>query len=288
MEKLISLPLFCVLLLAFASCGKTEEELEPPTTQTKPLEIPVQPMISEVSGIADSKANPGHLWAQEDSGNPAQLYLLHHNGTVTKQVMIKGVKNRDWEDIALWDGEIYLADTGDNNENATSYTIYHFPEPSLGVDTIKTVSAIPFRYANGSHDAEAFLVDPTTKDILLITKRETPSKIYKIAYPYSSTSLNVAEPVGSLPYTNVVSAALSPNGQEAIIKTYTTLYHYRQEASEPLTEWLQRKPEILPYKLEPQGEAVTFAIADSGYFTLSEQGLFSAVNLYFYKNESRF
>jgi hypothetical protein len=38
-----------------------------------PSAVIVTPTISEASGIADSKRNPGYLWVHEDSGNPPQL-----------------------------------------------------------------------------------------------------------------------------------------------------------------------------------------------------------------------
>ncbi|WP_125077754.1 hypothetical protein [Rufibacter latericius] len=284
MKTFLFLDFFFSLLLGLAGCGKTEETITPDLTQeVAPVKKPVVPLISEASGIADSKTIPGHLWVQEDSGNPAQLYLLKHDGTVSKKVFIKGARNRDWEDMALHDGQVYLADIGDNNRTVKEYFIYHFPEPSRATDTVQNVSVIRFQYPDGSHDAEAFLIDPKTKDILLFTKTDTLSRIYKITHPFSSTSLNSAKLVGNLPYSYVVSATLAPNGKEALVKTYGALYHYNQKANEPLEEYLLKDFETWPYSIEPQGEAVTFAAADSGYFTLSEKGLASAVNLYFYK-----
>jgi hypothetical protein len=115
---------------------------------------------------------------QEDGGNPPQLILLNHSGTVQKTVYIKGAVNRDWEDMGLAGTDIYIADIGDNNSVYQEYTFYKFPEPFSSVDTISNFETIRFRYPDRPHDAEAFLVDPSTNDIYIITKRDSSSRIY--------------------------------------------------------------------------------------------------------------
>lgn len=242
-------------------------------------------MVGEISGIADSKLNPGYLWGEEDSGNPPQIYLIGHDGTVAKKIYIKAVTNRDWEDMALSGNDIYIAETGDNNLSYTEYGFYKFPEPSATIDTVKNIESIRFKYPDGPHDAEAFLVDAASKDIYIITKRDNTSKVYKLAYPYSTAALNTATEAGSLPYSGVVSAAISIDGKEIIIKTYPALFHYKKNDGETIVQALQKNFTILPYKLEPQGEAISFASDNSGFYTLSEKGFGSSVNLYFYKRK---
>jgi hypothetical protein len=250
-----------------------------------PVVKQVGPIINEASGIADSKTNPGYLWVEEDSGNPPQLYLLGHDGKVLKTIYIKGAVNRDWEDLALVNDTIYVADIGDNNLGFPDYTIYQFAEPSASTDTVASFSAIHFTYPDGAHDAEALLIDPVTKDIYIITKRDAFSKIYKLSFPYSTTSVDTVSLVGALNYNNVVSAAFAPDGREIIIKTYLALYYYTRSQNETIEQVLGKSYTILPYTPEPQGEAVTFANDNSGFFTLSEKGFATTVNLYFYSRE---
>jgi hypothetical protein len=283
MKKYVSFIFFLFYALLLLACNK-----ELPSSGTTlvfdsiPVIKPVIPIINEASGIADSKINSGYLWVEEDSGNPPQLYLLGHDGKVLKTVYIKGAINRDWEDMAIANDTIYVADIGDNNEVFPDYSIYQFAEPSSSTDTITSFNTIRFMYPDGSHDAEAFLVDTYTKDIYIITKRDDPSKIYKLSFPYSITSVNTAVLVGSLTYPGVVSAAISQSGKEIIIKTYTALYYYTRSSGEVIEQALNKNYTILPYIPEPQGEAITFAANSSGFFTLSEKGFASSVNLYFY------
>lgn len=242
--------------------------------------------IREASGIAASKSIPNHLWVHEDSGTPTQLFLIGHDGKIVKTVFLKGIVNRDWEDMAIAGSDIYLADIGNNNNNYPDCTIYQFMEPSATTDTVKVFTSIRFKYEDGAHDAEALLVDPQSKDIFIITKKENPSAIYKIAYPYSTSAVNSATLSGRLAYSGAVGAALSPDGKEIIIKTYTGLNYYTRNAGESIDAALQRTSKTLGYVMEIQGEAVTFAANNSGFFTLSETGpLNFPVNLYFYSRK---
>ena len=247
-----------------------------------PIVKPVVPIINECSGIADSKKNPGKIWVEEDSGNPSQLHLLGSDGVVVKTIFISGSVNRDWEDICLAAGKLYIGDIGDNNAVHSECIIYRFDEPLSTVDTVKTVESIRYVYADGPRDAEAFIVDPVSKDIFIITKRDNPSRIYKLAFPYSTTAVNTAQQVSSLTYSGVVSAALSPNGKEILLKTYIGIQHFSRASGESISDALKKKFTNIHYVREPLGEAISFAIDSSGFFTLSEKGLATSVNLYFY------
>ncbi len=285
MRIFLSYLLFGAIALLFCSCDQFTQSPVSVKSLFKgtPVERAVKPLIEETSGITDSKANPGNLWAQEDSGRPAQLFLLGHDGKVLKTVTLKGISNRDWEDMALVGNELFVGDIGDNNQTYPEYFIYQFTEPASTTDTVRNIKQIRFRYPDGAHDVEAFVVDPATKDIYLLTKQDNPAKLYKIAYPYDYNALNQAAFVGNIKYTGLVSASLSADGQEILLKTYTSLYYYRRGSNEAMADALLKDFTNIPYNMEPQGEAVAFAADNSGFFTLSEKGLAATVNLHFYE-----
>jgi hypothetical protein len=275
---------FLSCLFLIISCNKNGTgKGEGPLFDSTPVIKPLNPIINEISGIADSKLNTGYMWGQEDSGTPTQLYLINHDGTVLKTIFLKNTVNRDWEDMALVDGQVYIAETGDNSQVYPDYLFYKFPEPAQATDTVKDIETIRFTYPDGPHDAEAFLVDPVTKDIFIITKRDVPSRIYKLAFPYGTA--NVVTPAGTLGYSGVVSAALSSDGKEIIVKTYTELFHYKRYSSQSITQALQGDSTLIKYVVEPQGEAISFAADNSGFYTVSEKGFASYVNLNFYKRK---
>lgn len=280
------------IVLLFSTCQQhSNAELVKPVFSDTPLAVPVKAgVIDEASGIADSRANPGFLWVEQDSGNPPELALLAHNGNHAKKIYIKGLDNRDWEDLALAKGPeangyyIYLAEIGDNLLQYANYFIYRMKEPSVSADTVFTYEKIAFKYPDGANNAEAILVDSDTKDIYIITKSDIKTNIYKLAYPQSTTAITQASLVGSLPLTVVVGAAISPDGSEIIVKTYTTLNYWKRTGGESIEQVLKKPATSLKYTLEIQGEAVCFKNDNSGFFTLSEKpAMAAAVSLNFYK-----
>ena len=285
---------FIPLLILLFGCQKSKTQVEPSvaTFEKLPQTFSITgASIKEASGIADSKSFPGHLWVEQDSGNPPVIYLLKYDGSVTDSVLLEGAINRDWEDIALGSGPddgtnyLYVGDIGDNEAKYPDYTIYRFAEPVAGVEKVSIFDRIDFTYPDGGHDAEAFVVDDVSKDIYIITKREVKSKIYKLPYPQSAGSMNQAVFVADLNYSGVVSAALSANGNEMMIKTYTQLFYYARSQGEEISETLKKTPKTLDYQIEAQGESVSFAIDQSGFFTLSEEAMGIVPKLNFYKRK---
>lgn len=275
-----------ILLLIF--CQKSPDPGELPLNgfEKIPEVISIKKgVIPEASGIADSKRNTGYLWVHQDSGNPPYIYLLKHDGTITDSIFIDGATNRDWEDMVLAGDQLYIGDIGDNNAVRSECRFYYFTEPALGTHKVASFKVIKFKYPDGAHDAEAFLVDPGTKDIYIITKREEKSKVYKLVYPQNTTSLNEAVFVANLTFNGVVSASISPNAKEVIIKTYTNLYYYTKEASQPISVALEKQPSTLDYQVEPQGEAISFSLDNKGFYTLSEKLFNVAPALHYYKRK---
>jgi len=291
------MPLNLLLALVFfigLSCAKDDEEsIGPEGFESIPVANPVAPLIlDEASGIADSKANTGHLWVQQDSGNPNDIALLSHNGALLKKIIIKSAVNRDWEDLATGMGPvngttyIYLADIGDNALVASGYDIYRFPEPTSVMDTVFNWEKIMFQYPDGPHDAEAILVDNQTKDIFIITKQDAPSRVYKLPFPQNLTSINTAILAGTLSFSGATGAAMSNNGTEILVRTYTSVYYWKRTASQSIEEVLASIPVTLETQFEPQGEAICFKNDNSGFFTLSERpSIIAGVNLNFYKRK---
>ncbi len=281
-----------IIILLNCSCKKANKSIDESRSFISiPEKFMLTPdIINEASGIADSKNNPGFLWVEEDGDNPPELTLVSHQGVVQKKIAIRGATNRDWEDITLSSGPepgknyIYLADIGDNGLTYGLYTIYRFEEPMSVMDTVELFDKIQFSYPDGSHDAEALIVDHQTKDIYIITKRDVQSQIFKLTYPQSTSLENKAVLAGKLNYNGVVSAAIAPDGKGIVLKTYQEIHFFPRNTNESIEKSLQRTFTNLPYLQEPKGEAICFGNANGGYFTLSERG-FTSVSLHFYKKK---
>ena len=282
------------VLLIGLSCAKDDENnTDPEGFESIPVANPIPPLIlDEASGIADSKANAGHLWVQQDSGNPTELALLSHDGALLKKINIKSAVNRDWEDLATGAGPvagtpyIYIADIGDNSLAASEYFIYRFPEPASATDTVLNWEKITFQYPDGAHDAEAIFFENTSKDIYIITKQDSPSRIYKLPYPQNAGSANTATLAGSLSFSGATGASMSNDGTEILVRTYTSVYYWKRAANQSVEDALALPPVPLDTQFEPQGEAICFKNDNSGFFTLSERpAIIAAVNLNFYKRK---
>lgn len=287
--------LLIFLVLASTACKKetvTELRTIEGFEATPVAKSLIPGILDEASGIADSKANPGYLWVHQDGGTPNEIALLSHDAGFLKKISIKSAINNDWEDIALASGPvaginyIYLADIGDNDQVKSQYSIYRFAEPGASANEVSDYDKINFKYPDGAHDADAILVDNTTKDIYIITKKDVSSRIYKLAYPQSTASINTAVLSGSLSFNDVTSAAFSPDNKEILVKTYEKIYYWKKKKEQTIEQTLAEAPLTLSYQLEPQGEAVCFKNDNSGFFTLSERpSIIGSISLNFYKRK---
>jgi hypothetical protein len=281
-------------LLLFFACQKSQTQTElpkEPEYDKVPQAISIQgSYIREASGIAFSHSQTSSLWVNQDSGNPPMLYLLLQDGSIQDSVSLMGATNRDWEDLAVAKGPVdgrsylYIGEIGDNEAAYSEYIIYRFEEPLALAGTVSAYDQIRFVYEDGPRDAEAFLVDDNTKDIYIVTKREALSRVYKLSYPQSVSSINEAVFLFELAYSGVVSAAVSRDSKEMLVKTYTQVFHYSKSPTASIEETLKNvTPKVLGYQLEPQGEAITFGNDPNGFYTLSEEAMGITPVLYFYR-----
>jgi hypothetical protein len=85
----------------------------------------------------------------------------------------------------------------------------------------------------------------------------------------------------TLPFSRIVAADFSDDGNEIIMKNYKNVYYW-SVMDRPVTEVLKERPHIVEYTEEPQGEAITFAHDGSGFYTVSEKNKNKKTYLYFY------
>ncbi|WP_246539053.1 hypothetical protein [Litoribacter ruber] len=240
--------------------------------------------LTEASGLAYSRKNPGYIWTHQDSGNDNLIFLLDANTAETVAAYrIPGIFNRDWEDMEIGPGPqdgvdyIYLGEIGDNRQAFSTYKIYRFEEPLFEEAHRGEVVAlewdfdtIEYRYPDKSHDAEALMVDPVTKDIYIATKRDFRAMVFVAPYPQPVDELMTLTHVGNLGFTRALAGTVSVDGNEVLIKDDARIFYWQRNEGESFAKMLARTPKLAPYNpVEPQGEAVCFDL-DGGYFTLSE------------------
>lgn len=283
-KHLITRTLVVILLLGAVGCALISAR----SVKQFPL---LDNEIGEASGLAASRKLPGILYTHNDSGGEPIVYAVNHHGMLASRIRLEGVKNRDWEDIAVGPDPasqkscVFVGEIGDNGARYKSVFVYRFAEPELSdtLISIRNPDKIEIVYEDGPRDAEALFVDPKNGDICIISKREAEVGFYRVKYPYSLKDVNQAVKEATLPMTYVTAADISPNGKYILVKTYTGVFRYKRGSGKGIAAALKSKPKAMPYQLEPQGEAIAWDARGKSYFTLSESADDKAATLYHYK-----
>lgn len=249
--------------------------------------------LNEASGITASAVNPGLLWAHNDSGDAARLFLMDDSAQSKAVYYLEGVKARDWEEIGFMKSEaqnyLLIGDVGDNLGNQPFITIHRVKEPlfkgtSFYTDTISKDDILTYtlKYNDGPRDAEAFFFDENDNKLYVISKRELEVGLYSTPLNEFSNDTLALRKEGTLPFTFVTSAAISHDGKEVLVKNLLAVYYWKRQGAESIPALLKREATQLPYKPEIQGEAISFALDGSGYFTLSEEPFGFKADLRYY------
>jgi hypothetical protein len=122
--------------------------------------------LAETSGL---QFVDGNIWTFNDSGGEAALYCVdQENGSVIRKTIISNATNVDWEDIAMDDHHIFVADVGNNSHTQDTIIIYRIPrsgissgDPAIhhnGIISL-TFDEVVVKNKNGysSHDCEALI-----------------------------------------------------------------------------------------------------------------------------------
>jgi hypothetical protein len=279
--------IFSIALLLLTSCTLPKQEQGIFTLGTE-KGVNTDRRLEEPSGLVASDRYPGYFWAHNDSGHPAEIFLLDSAAHTRASFRISGAKNRDWEDITRVTIDsatfLFIGDIGDNNQRHGVKIIYCVPEPDNldSASDLNPTQTLWIRLAGRARDMEALMADPVTKNLYLISKREHEVKVYEVTYPYPRDTIEV-EAILELPVSSITAADISSDGSEILLKNYQEIFYWKRLPGQTIPDALKAPPVTLPYEPEPQGESIAWALDGSGYFTLSENGKGERGRLYFYK-----
>lgn len=195
--------------------------------------------LNEVSGLVH--LNDSTVWVLEDGANHDEIYKLNFNGDILTTLKVKNAKNKDWEDLTKDSlGNVYIADTGNNDNDRKDLVIYKIPNPEIEkgdkIDAIK----IEFRYpeqkyfppkkAKHLYDAEA-IFHLKNKLYLVTRNRSDPFDGTALIYTLPSTKGTYdAQLVGSINFCDdwktcqITSIAVSPNQKKIVALSYGKLF----------------------------------------------------------------
>ncbi len=244
--------------------------------------------LEEASGLVAS-STPGYLWSHNDSGNPAEIFLIDTTAATRKLFTLPGITNRDWEDIARGPGPadsttyLYVGDIGDNLFRYELKYIYRFREPALDDPReIQNIDTITIELEDGAVDCEAMLIDPVTRNLYLVSKRDNKVRVYEVTYPFTN-NIQTGKKICTLTVSGITGGDVSQDGKEVLLKSYERIFYWKKAGNESLVELLKTPPTEIPYHREPQGEGIAWAIDGSGFYTLSENAKGERGRLYYYR-----
>ena len=207
--------------------------------------------LDEISGIVKSTSGEFY-WVHNDSGDAARLFALDADSAVVWPPFMRvsesdwhghsidNAWNFDWEDIALADGVLYIADMGNNGNARRDLGVYvvNEPDPSA-IPRMRTLKFLPIRYPDQQtypakrwhFDCEAVFV--ADGKLYFITKHRRPgeiggfesgAKLYRLDTSFVDSE-NVLTLVGTREDVFLATGAdLSPDGTRIAVSTYEALW----------------------------------------------------------------
>lgn len=276
-------------------------EQEPPAAAPQPTACPkfdsgvsigqvASRDIDETSGLVVSRRHADVLWLHNDSGDSARVFAVQPAGALLGIFTLPTVEAIDWEDIAVGPGPragrsyLYIADIGDNRRRRTEGVfLYRVPEPPLTASPedparghLGPLERFRLRYPDGPHDAETLLVDPTTGEVVVLTKAlfRAPRIFYIDALDKPLATFEGGEPLdlkaagirALLPTGGDVSA----DGRWVLVRSYRSAYLWHRAEGQRLHEVFGSRACPVPVAAEVQGEAIGFSADGQSYYTISE------------------
>ncbi len=195
--------------------------------------------LDEVSGIF--YAQDSTIWALEDGGNKDKIYKVDFTGNILKTFKVKNAKNKDWEDIATdKEGNVYIADTGNNDNDRKDLVIYKLPDPEIEKGDKIDAEKIEFYYpeqkkfppkkANRFYDVEA-LFHAGSKLYLVTKNRANPfnGEAYIYSLPdtggkYEATLVGTMKVCEDWKTCQITAITISPAQKKIVALGYGKLF----------------------------------------------------------------
>lgn len=221
------------------------------------------PRITESSGLAVSMQHDDLAYTINDSGHAPIVFAIKiSTGAVVGVTTIAGDAPLDTEAIAIdGDGELWVADTGDNRATRKDVALYALPEPGEGSHTV-TATRYPLTYTSGPADVEALLINPRTGSKGLVTKGLLGGSLLALPRTLSAEQPNEARPTGHDMAAMVTDGVMSANGRYALLRTYSEVHLYDAKT------WKSIRSYETPS--QPQGESIAIERSQNSYLIGSE------------------
>jgi len=211
-----------VVVVVIASLAQKADAAESTT-----VSVIDDPRITEASGLAISLDHRDLVYVINDSGHAAEVFAVRlSTGEVVGTTSVAGATWQDAEALAIdADGTLWVADTGDNLRRRSGVALYALAEPGPG-DHVVQARRFPVTFADGAHDVEALLIDPTTATTYLVTKGLLRGQFFALPDELTESGPNVASVVGGNAPGMVTGGAFAHDGRRLFLRTYSSVHEY--------------------------------------------------------------
>lgn len=189
MKPFFSSSIVLLACLLLAGCGPADQDEQESDSRIH-FEVVGEIRSSEVSELSGLEALDGpRLLAHNDDGRP-DLFLFGEDGMIETRLRLKGVKNRDWEELTqIESGATRLLVVGDIGDNLARHeamrlhfvdltALPDFNTAGSAVTEVEVAHSTMVYFPDGARDCEAMAYDPSSNAIFFATKRDRPPRLY--------------------------------------------------------------------------------------------------------------
>lgn len=209
--------------------------------------------IVESSGLVISVKNEDLAYTVNDSGNDSIVFAIRISTGDVVGTSDFGESFDDAEALSIDStGTLWIADTGDNDQERDDVRLYAIDEPGEG-DHSASPKSYRLTYPDGPQNVEALLINPRTNEKFVVSKAVSGGVIYALPERLSEAEDNQVKAVGKAAPL-ITDGAFTPDGKHALLRDLGTVRAYDAET------WEQTSIAELPK--QEQGE--TLAMEASG------------------------
>lgn len=201
-------------------------------------------LLGEISGMAYEEDD---IYALNDGGNGPYIFQLDiHTGRTKERYRIDNIRNKDWEELAIYKGYLYIGDFGNNRGNRRDLTIHRiridsldYADPPVSSTAIGYSQQKSFKRSRHDHrwDCEAMVV---CKDGIYLFSKNWKSRVTEM-YEVKEGEMNNLSPADSFDAGFLVTGAYYDSVHDGLYlcgyyKNETYLLHFRNAETVGFTD----------------------------------------------------
>ena len=215
--------LLCLSIYSLHQCAA-----QSPTPESAPAGKEVAPgvrligrinhaRLTECSGVAASRQFPGLLWTHTDGGGPKKqvLYAIAFDGRSLGEFHVADVAIADWEDIAIDQKHLFIADTGNNELKRAQLAVHQIdePDPKSNARVVHPIRTWRLRFPDQPFDCESLFVWQGSGYVVSKVFKDSRAQIFRFPLSEQKAPM-VLELVATTKIESPVTGAdISPDGK---------------------------------------------------------------------------